>query len=332
MNDDPIHKAHDRFVRHLLSRPETAAGYLRQQLPADVVRQLDLSALRPVSQSFVDATLRESLADLVFEIPLVDGGEAVAVILFEHKSYPDPLTPFQVLRYIVRILDQRLREKQSLCCVIPLVLYHGEQGWNVARTMEELVVAPDSLRAYVPKFTLPLWDLSRYPEDRLREESILWVLASVLKYSQREELHERLVEVFHVVEKSLQHDTAFQTFEAILRYLMSASSTITPDQLRASYRRGVSKQPLLTEGLSIMPTIAEQLRQEGLEQGRAESSTQARNEGRTEGRAQGALIGRIQTLAEILGRSVGSFEELSARDEADLRQLAEELKAAVDRR
>jgi len=134
MNDDPIHKAHDRFVRHLLSRPETAAGYLRQQLPADVVRHLELSALRPVSQSFVDSTLRESLSDLVFEVPLVDGDEALAVILFEHKSHPDPLTPLQVLRYIVRILDQRLREGQALCCVIPLVLYRGEQGWNVARS------------------------------------------------------------------------------------------------------------------------------------------------------------------------------------------------------
>lgn len=320
MNDDPIHKAHDRFVRHMLSRPETAAGYLRQQLPAEVVRHLDLSALRPVSQSFVDATLRENQSDLVFKVPLIGGGEALAVILFEHKSHPDPLTPFQVLRYIVRILDQRLREGQALCCVIPLVLCHGEQGWNVARSMEELIATPDSLRSYVPKFTLPLWDLSRYPEDRLRGESILWVLASVLKYSRQEELPERLDEVFRVVASSLQHDTALQTLEAILRYLMSVSSTITRDQLRASYTRGVSEQPLLTEGLSIMPTIAEQLLKQG------------RTEGLAEGTQRGALIGRIQTLAEILGRSVGSFEELSSRDEAELRQLAEELKAAVDRR
>lgn len=69
-----------------------------------------------------------------------------------------------------------------------------------------------------------------------------------------------------------------------------------------------------------MPTIAEQLLKQG------------RTEGLAEGTQRGALIGRIQTLAEILGRSVGSFEELSSRDEAELRQLAEELKAAVDRR
>ena len=77
-----------------------------------------------------------------------------------------------------------------------------------------------------------------------------------------------------------------------------------------------------------MPTIAEQLIQEGLERGLEQGLEQGLELGRTEG----ALIGRIQTLAEILGRSVGSFEELAARDEAELRQLAEELKAAVDQR
>ena len=131
-----------------------------------------------------------------------------------------------------------------------------------------------------------------------------------------------------MVASSLQHDTALQTLEAILRYLMSVSSTITRDQLRASYTRGVSEQPLLTEGLSIMPTIAEQLIQEGFEQGLAE----ARAEVLAKQLAEGALVGRIQAFAEFLGQSVGSFEELLARDEAELRQLAEELKAAFDRR
>ncbi len=131
-----------------------------------------------------------------------------------------------------------------------------------------------------------------------------------------------------MVASSLQHDTTLQTLEAILRYLMSVSSTITRDQLRASYTRGVSEQPLLTKGLSIMPTIAEQLIQEGFEQGLAE----ARAEVLAKQLAEGALVGRIHTLAEFLGQSVGSIEELLARDEAELRQLAEELKAAVDRR
>lgn len=70
----------------------------------------------------------------------------------------------------------------------------------------------------------------------------------MLKYGRQEDLPERLDDVFRVVATSLQHDTALQTLEAILRYVMSVSSTITRDQLRASYTRGVSEQPLTPMG------------------------------------------------------------------------------------
>ncbi len=336
MNEEPIHNPHDRFVRYMLGRPETAAAYLRQQLPAEVVAQLNLSGLRPLPQSFIDQTLREGLSDLVFEVPLVEGGEALAVILFEHKSHPDAMTVFQILRYIVRILEQRLRDGLPLCCVIPLVLYHGEQPWNVARSMDQLIAVPEPLRPYVPRFSLPLLDLSRFPEEQLREESIVFVLLSVLKYSRREELAQRLEEAFRIVAQGLERDSALQMLEAILRYVVSVSSTITPDALRASFTRGVANQPLLIEGLSLMPTIAEQWLQQGIEkgieQGIEKGIEQGRQKGRQEGTAHGELIGRIRAFQEVLGQPVDSLETLAVRDEGELRQLAEQLKAALSHR
>ena len=43
-------------------------------------------------------------------------------ILFEHKSYADRLTSFQLLRYLVRIWERMLRQGEPLAPVIPLVL------------------------------------------------------------------------------------------------------------------------------------------------------------------------------------------------------------------
>jgi len=167
VTDDPINNPHDRFVRFMLGRPETAISYLKRHLPPDCVSQLELAGLRPVSQSFVDQTLRESFSDLVFEVPLVAGGSAMVVILFEHKSYPDPMTAFQVLRYQVRVLERRARDGLPLCCVIPLVLYHGEQRWNVARTLTDLIAVPGPLRRFIPQFELPLLDFRAYPKRGL---------------------------------------------------------------------------------------------------------------------------------------------------------------------
>lgn len=308
----------------MLSQRGVAAEYLSERLSPEIVRQLDLRELRALPQSFIDETLREGLSDLVFEVPLVQGGNALAVILFEHKSHPDRLTAFQILRYIVRILEQRLRDGLPLCCVIPLVLYHGEQPWTVARSMHELIQVPEPLREFVPSFTLSLLDLSQLPDKELRGNTISFVLLSVLRYSCHETIAERLEEVFRIVSSGLHRDTALQMIEAIMRYVVNVSSTITPDSLKTSFTRGVQAQPLQIEGLSLMPTLAEQWLQQGIEKGI--------EKGIERGTARGELIGRIRAYQEILGMTVDSVATLSLRDDAVLNDLVSQLKAAVSQR
>ena len=65
--------------------------------------------------------------------------------LFEHKSQSDPLTVLQLLSYIVRIWEKRLRDGVPLCPIVPLVVYHGESGWTAARSISELVPSPKGL-------------------------------------------------------------------------------------------------------------------------------------------------------------------------------------------
>ena len=85
-----------------------------------------------------------------------------------------------------------------------------------------------------------------------------------------------------------------------------------------------------------MPTIAEQWLQQGIEkgieQGIEKGIEQGRQKGRQEGTAHGELIGRIRAFQEVLGQPVDSLETLAVRDEGELRQLAEQLKAALSHR
>ncbi len=158
------------------------------------------------------------------------------------------------------------------------------------------------------------------------------MLLSLLKYSRREELAQRLEEAFRVVVQGLERDSALQMLEAILRYVVSVSPTITPDALRASFTRGVQNQPLLTEGLSLMPNIAQQWLQQGIEQGIEKGRQEGRQKGRQEGAARGELMGRIRAFQEVLGLPVDSLETLALRDDTELRQLTEQLRAAVSQR
>jgi len=120
-----INNPHDAFFKQFLAKSEIAADFLRNHLPQDVLNLLDVSALELQKDSFVDADLQEHFSDLLYRAPLKTGENAFIYLLFEHKSYPDRWVAFQLLRYMVRIWENELRQAGSFSPIIPLVVYHG---------------------------------------------------------------------------------------------------------------------------------------------------------------------------------------------------------------
>jgi len=50
-----LHNPHDKLFKQLLGERETAASFLRENLPEPVVRHLDLEHLEVLQASFIDA-------------------------------------------------------------------------------------------------------------------------------------------------------------------------------------------------------------------------------------------------------------------------------------
>jgi hypothetical protein len=125
---------------------------------------LNLETLQPAKDSFVDDELRDHFTDLLYETRLQDDTLAYVYLLFEHKSYSEPWTAFQLLRYMVRIWEYVLEQHQVtiLPPIIPLVVYHGEERWQVDVRFRQLVTACPPLADYVPDFRYELYDLSMY--------------------------------------------------------------------------------------------------------------------------------------------------------------------------
>jgi hypothetical protein len=150
---------HDALVKATFSQVEHAEGLLRLALPAEIVAQVDFSTLTLRPGSFVDDALKERHSDLLYSADL--GGErALFYMLFEHKSSPEDLVPFALLRYMVRVWKGWLRENagsKTIPLIAPVVLHHGEGGWTRARAFEELysanpavVAAPRRARGALP--------------------------------------------------------------------------------------------------------------------------------------------------------------------------------------
>ena len=119
MPDEKLPSPHSRFFQYSFSNIGLARDFLKSQLASRVLDYLDLSTLEIVTGSFIDDQLRESQSDLLFSVApkqaMLDSlmvgspprfSRVLIYVLLEHKSHPDPMTPFQMLRCI---WDERIR-------------------------------------------------------------------------------------------------------------------------------------------------------------------------------------------------------------------------------
>jgi predicted transposase/invertase (TIGR01784 family) len=91
MPDAPIppHHLHDSLFKETFGRPDIAADFLRNYLPAEISNLFNLDGLKQQRETFIDAELQEHFSDLLYQAPLRDGRSAYIYLLFEYKSYPD---------------------------------------------------------------------------------------------------------------------------------------------------------------------------------------------------------------------------------------------------
>jgi len=313
MNDETTPGAHNRFFLQTFSRLELAAALLANHLPAATLANLDLDSLGLVSGSFVDDELRETSSDLLFSLNHIDSDETVLVyVLTEHKSYQDRMTPFQLLKYMVRIWEQRLRDSLPLCAIIPLVVYHGENQWTTSRTLDDIIKAPLELQRYIPHFDLDLIDLSGLSDEELSQDERLKPILLVLKYIRNDSLSDRVLELMAMVVANYGQEEGLAFLRKFIIYLATGTTQVDRADLVNAVR-----VTLKDKGERLMPTIAQQWA----------------DEARQEGRQEGVIAGQISLLEQLLGRPVTAMEDLTAQSlpqlGAQLQELQKEFSALL---
>ena len=130
-----ISNPHDRFFKDVLSRREAARDFVLYYLPADLAALLDVESLVVSKDSFVDKDLREHFSDILYQVDLKQGDSAYIYLLFEHKSYSDPLIALHLLRYMLRIWEQGVKQGKArpFSPIIPIVVYHGKSKWKTSK-------------------------------------------------------------------------------------------------------------------------------------------------------------------------------------------------------
>ena len=292
---------HDALAKFVFKNPERAAAELSIVLPEALSKRFDWSTLRLHDGSFIDPELVETYSDLLFQVDLAKYPTLVYV-LFEHKSSPQRLTPFQLLCYVVRVLESHVRQCRvqkipalPLPPVIPMVLHHSESGWTAPTELLPLfgpvLQAVPELEACLPSLHFIVDDISHLSDEQLRQRALDAVTKLALWAMRDGRAPARLLESFgHWADLLNELEDAADGGEAldvIFRYISKVANGLDVDQLRQAARQ------LAPRIESRIMTIAEQMRREG----------------RAEGRAEGRLEGGAAILQGLLEEKFGPLPE-----------------------
>lgn len=163
---------HDKAFRRLTKEKGVAEALLRERLSASLVARF-AGPPEHLSESFIDDSLKDHVADIVLRVRLKGGAAACVYCLLEHKRTQEALLLVQVLRYITAIYAQFARSGgPPLPMVVPLIIYNGDERWTGPRRFSELIDASPQLRQLTVDFGVVLVDVGA--ESAGRPSSPRW--------------------------------------------------------------------------------------------------------------------------------------------------------------
>ncbi|MGF7210910.1 hypothetical protein GGE65_005522 [Skermanella aerolata] len=308
---------HDQFFKELMTQPGVACAFLRERLPEAVTALFADTEPRLEAGSFVDPEFRSQHSDLLFSMDLTSGDPALIYILFEHKSYPDAMVAFQLLRYVIAIWYRYLTGGggKPLPVIIPMVVYHGAEPWNVplgfSALFDPALFDPErALAGIVPDFRYFLSDLGSQADHELSRFALLRSGLMALKHATRDA---DLVSIEAIVTAEIWHDLFCGV---VIKYIFRAFRQIDRDEairLLTTIKEKAGPamvsniaQEWIDEGkaMGLLQGIVEGMEQ-GVAQGMKQGVAQGMEQGIAEGREQGVAQGQARLLTRQLARRFG---------------------------
>lgn len=259
-----IQNPHDQFVRSTLSDKTIAKSFLENYLPPEIVKTLDFSALEISQESFVDEDLQDHHTDLLYKV----GDGTFVYVLLEHKSSPEKLVAFQLLRYFLRIWEKHKTDKQ-FPLIIPLVLYHGKRNWAISREFASLIKhGKDKIYAKsTPNFEYFVCDLSKFDEAEIKGEITLRIILLLLKHIFNPNLKHKLVDIFQLFIE-IPEKGVVELFGKMMRYLSASSDKISQKEVKMAIQTAFTTEQKQEDWFQdFIDEWKEEGRQEGLQQG-----------------------------------------------------------------
>lgn len=252
---------HDGLFKLFLREPDTARDFLAVHLPADIRAQVRLDTLKLESGSFVDQKLRELHSDVLYSVETAEGHAGYIYCLVEHQSTADRMMAWRMMRYSMAVMDAHLKKgNDTLPVVVPLLFYQGTvRPYPYSTDWMDCFDAP-SLAREVYSRPWPLVDVSVMEDSDLQSHRRMALLELVQRDIRHRDAASLLRDVVQLIR--LAGNTREQV-EAVLCYIIY--NGMTSEHITPFLYELAGEIPEYKE--LIMGTIAQQLKEEGIQLG-----------------------------------------------------------------
>jgi predicted transposase/invertase (TIGR01784 family) len=235
-------------------------------------------------------------------------------LLVEHQSTPDKLMALRVLKYyMVAIMEHHIKktDTDTLPIVHPIIFYTGNKSYNYSTDLFDLFGDKKELAKDILWQPYRLIDLSKIPDEKLKEFLRYGVIARTMKHIYEKDFLPALKNLINDL-KDIETQGEMNYIYTILSYIIEAGE-LDKQEFVKTVKTGLTQ----VNEVNIM-TLAEQFRQEGKQECIA-LAEQRKQEGLREGEqkalrniaiklfSQGMTIPQIAT---ITGLSVWNVEQL----------------------
>lgn len=182
---------------------------------------------------------------------------------------------------MIEIWETKANKENSneLPVVIPLVIYHGQDEWNLKSTLGEMIKGyeeiPKDLSKYVPNYEYLLYDLSKYTDEEIKGEAQLRIILSLFRdifTKDNRKIKNTVIRAIEYLRELEDKQTSIEYFETFMKYILNVGQKLTKKDIDDIITRIENSYP---EGSEVVMTWAEQLREEGKLKGIEEGEVRA---------------------------------------------------------
>ena len=302
-----IFSVHDRFFKVTMSKIDAAKEFLQQFLPAHVKNLVKLDTLQLQPDSFIDENLKGHLVDILYSVNFEDKPGYIYV-LFEHLSSSNEMIAFRLAKYMINIMNYHIEKTKSkkLPLICPIVFYTGNTKYNAPKSIFELF-EPKERKLAEEFFLQPykLVDVKDIPDENLQKQVWFGVMGQIFKHRFKEVVDFTNIVLPHLIAIDKQGDVEY--IYSVIEYVARTKDIDDKKQFFEVLTNSLSKP-----AREAIMTIAEQLKQEGMQQGIQK------------GRHEGSLSFVKYLLSE--GKSLEEISRITGLSFKEVENIKQEIK------